>query len=207
MKLDWDDTENQSNGRLFGEFFCKLEILTLYDKDGKLIAIPSVFAEGLSYLKFLSIINLFFEEIFRVNYRGQYVGTFECLTKFYLCKMPKLLHLWKENSEQGRAFRNLVILTVLECGRLKHIVPSSMYFRNLNNLEVSLCYGLISLATSSTAKSLVELKKLTLIIWMQENERNSNKRGIMWSKRWDLLQTTEIFGALWFTHTEKLPLG
>ena len=86
------------------------------------------------------------------------------VTKFYPCKMPKLLHLWKENSEQGRAFRNLVILTVLECGRLKHIVPSSMYFRNLNNLEVSLCYGLISLATSSTAKSLVELKKLTLII-------------------------------------------
>ena len=70
--------------------------------------------------------------------------------------------MWKKNSKQGRAFRNLVILTVSECGRLKHIVPSSIYFRNLNNLEVSLCYGLISLATSSTAKSLVELKKLTL---------------------------------------------
>ena len=37
-----------------------------------------------------------------------------------------------------------------------------MCFRNLYTLEVSECHGLISLATSSTVKSLVQLKELTL---------------------------------------------
>ena len=37
-----------------------------------------------------------------------------------------------------------------------------MCFRNLYTLKVSECHGLISLATSSTVKSLVQLKELTL---------------------------------------------
>ena len=68
--------------------------------------------------------------------------------------------LWKENSEQGRAFQNLGILRVSECGRLKNLVPSSMHFRNLNILSVRKCHGLISFATSSTVKSWVQLKYL-----------------------------------------------
>ena len=147
---------NQTNGRLFGEFFCKLEVLSLSGKDDKLIAFPSVFVEGLRKLKSLSVSNLFFDN------EGQYAGTFERLTELNLYKMPKLMLLWKENSEQGRAFQNLEILRVSECGRLKNLVPSSMHFRNLNTLRVSKCHGLISLATSSTVKSLVQLKVLII---------------------------------------------
>ena len=147
---------NQTNGRLFGELFCKLEVLGLYGKDDKLIAVPSVFVEGLRNLKSLSVTNLFFDD------EGQYAGTFERLTELCLHKMPKLMLLWKENSEQGRAFQNLGILRVSECGRLKNLVPSSMHFRNLNILSVWKCHGLISLATSSTVKSLVQLKRLSI---------------------------------------------
>ena len=156
LGLDWDDTKNQTNGRLFGEFFCKLEILRLYGKDDKLIAVPSVFVEGLRYLKSLSVTNLFFDN------EGQYAGMFERLTELNLSKMPKLMLLWKENSEQGGAFQNLEILRVSECGKLKNLVPSSMHFRNLNTLRLWKCHGLISLATSSTIKSLVQLKELYL---------------------------------------------
>ncbi|XP_075673464.1 uncharacterized protein LOC142642908 isoform X1 [Castanea sativa] len=156
LELDWYDTKNQTNGRLFGEFFCKLEVLRLYSKDHKVIAGPSVFVEGLRSLKVLSVSNLFF------NNEGQYAGMFEHLTELNLQKMPKLMLLWKENSEQGRALQNLKKLTVSECGRLKNLVPSSMYFRNLNALSVRKCHGLISLATSSTVKSLVQLKQLCL---------------------------------------------
>ena len=152
--LDWDDTKNQTNGRLFGEFFCKLEVLKLHGKYDKLVAVPSVFVEGLRNLKSLSITNLFFDN------EGQYAGTFERLTELNLYRMPKLTLLWKENSEQGRAFQNLGILRVAFCCRLKNLVPSSMNFRNLNTLDVSECHGLISLATSSTVKSLVQLKEL-----------------------------------------------
>ena len=76
--------------------------------------------------------------------------------------MPKLMLLWKENSEQGRAFQNLETLAISECGRLKNLVPSSMHFQNLNILSVWKCHGLISLATSSTVKSLVQLKQLII---------------------------------------------
>ncbi|KAM4087566.1 hypothetical protein ACB094_07G003900 [Castanea mollissima] len=130
MELDWDDTKNQTNGRLFGEFFCKLEVLRLYGKDDKVIAGPSVFVEGLRSLKVLSVSNLFFDN------EGQFVGMFERLTELDLQKMPKLMLLWKENSEQGRALQNLEKLTVSECGRLKNLVPSSMHFLNLNILRV-----------------------------------------------------------------------
>nr|POF16197.1 hypothetical protein CFP56_47816 [Quercus suber] len=86
---------NQTNGRLFGEFFCKLEVLRLYGRDDKLIAVPSVFVEGLRYLKSPSVTNLFFDN------EGQYAGTVEHLTELHLYKMPKLMLLWKENFEQG----------------------------------------------------------------------------------------------------------
>ncbi|XP_075658235.1 disease resistance protein At4g27190-like [Castanea sativa] len=156
LDLDWYETMNQTNGRLFGEFFCKLKVLRLHSKDDKLIAGPSVFVDGLRYLKSLSVANLFFDN------EGQYAGTFERLTKLKLFRMPRLMLLWKENSEQGRAFQNLKILEVSKCNRLINLVPSSMHFRNLNTLKVRKCHGLISLATSSAVKSLVQLKNLTI---------------------------------------------
>ncbi|KAM3693697.1 hypothetical protein ACJW31_07G003100 [Castanea mollissima] len=129
LELDCDDTKNQTNGRLFGEFFCKLEVLRLYGKDDKVIAGPSVFVEGLRSLKVLSVSNLFFDN------EGQFVGMFERLIELDLQKMPKLMLLWKENSEQGRALQNLEKLTVSEYGRLKNLVPSSMHFLNLTHFE------------------------------------------------------------------------
>ncbi|KAM3734366.1 hypothetical protein ACB098_10G010100 [Castanea mollissima] len=156
LNLDWNETMNQTYGRLFGEFFCKLEVLRLYGKDDKLIAVPLVFVEGLRYLKSLSVSNLFFDN------EGQYARSFERLTGLYLSKMPKLMLLWKENSQQGRAFQNLESLRVSECGSLKILMSSSMHFRNLNILTVRECHGLISLATSSTVKSLVQLKELVI---------------------------------------------
>ncbi|KAL0005763.1 hypothetical protein SO802_013324 [Lithocarpus litseifolius] len=165
LKLDWDDTMNETYGRLLAQFFCKLKVLKLYCKNDRSTAFPLAFVQRLYNLKELHIIDFFLEEISPcglVNNEGQYAGTFECLTELKLSKMPKLMHLWKENSQQGRELQNLEILRVYECGRLKNLVSSSMYFQNLNTLEVTKCHGLISLATSSAAKSLVQLKRLRI---------------------------------------------
>ena len=48
------------------------------------------------------------------------------------------------------------------CGELKILVPSSISFQNLANLEIWKCHGLINLVTSSTAKSLSQLKKMSV---------------------------------------------
>ena len=164
LKLNWDDTINQTYDRLKAQLSCKLKVLGLYSKD-RSTAFPWVFVQGLYNLKELEISNFFLEEICPcgiVDNEGQYAEMFERLTTLHLSKMPKLMHLWKENSQQGRGIQNLESLHVSHCGRLKNLVPSSMCFRNLYTLEVSECQGLISLATSSTVKSLVQLKKLRL---------------------------------------------
>ena len=164
LKLDWDDTINQTYDRLKAQFSCKLKVLVLYGKD-RSTAFPWVFVQGLYNLKELDISNFFLEEICPcgiVDNEGQYAEMFERLTTLHLSKMPKLMHLWMENSQQGRSIQNLESLYVSECGRLKILVPTSMYFQNLNTLEVSKCHGLISLATSSTVKSLVQLKVLII---------------------------------------------
>ena len=156
---------NETYGRLLAQFFCNLKVLRLYCKNDRSTAFPLAFVQRLYNLKELHIIDFFVEEILPcglVNNEGQYARTFECLTELKLSKMPKLMHLWKENSQQGRELQNLEILTVSECGRLKNLVSSSMYFRNLNTLGVSKCHGLASLATSSAAKSLVQLKELRI---------------------------------------------
>ncbi|KAK4596138.1 hypothetical protein RGQ29_014263 [Quercus rubra] len=118
LDLDWNETMNQTNGRLFGEFFCKLEVLRLYGKDDKLVAVPSVFVEGLRYLKSLSVTNLFFDD------EGQYAGTFERLTELNLHKMPKLMLLWKENSEQVKSLVQLKRLDLSGCKRMREIVTN-----------------------------------------------------------------------------------
>ena len=165
LKLNWDDTINQTYDRLKTQFSCKLKVLGLYNKD-RSTAFPWVFVQGLYNLKELDISNFFLEEICPcgiVDNKGKYAEMFERLTTLHLSKMPRLMHLWKENSRQGRGIQNLESLHVSYCSRLKKLVPSSMCFRNLYTLKVSECHGLISLATSSTVKSLVQLKELRLL--------------------------------------------
>jgi hypothetical protein len=163
--LDWDDTVNQTCGRLLTESFCKLKVLKLYCKDDRSTAFPWLIVQRLYNLKELHIRDFFDEEICAcgpIDMERQYSGSLERLMKLYLSKMPKLMHLSNENSQKGRAFQNLEILIVSDCGRLKNLMPSSVSFRNLNRLEVWSCHGLISLLTSSVVKSLVKLTSMSI---------------------------------------------
>ncbi|KAG6701539.1 hypothetical protein I3842_08G170000 [Carya illinoinensis] len=98
-----------------------------------------------------------------------------------LCPLRMLTHLWKEDSTQPcQLFHNLEYLDVLQCGKLKNLVPSSVSLHNLTRLEISDCHGLINLLTSSTAKTLVQLenmtvtdcKRITEIVAMEDDEAN-----------------------------------
>ncbi|KAM4073338.1 hypothetical protein ACB094_10G010900 [Castanea mollissima] len=139
LYLDWNETMSQTYGRLFGEFFGKLEVLSLCGKDDKLIAVPSVFVEGLCYLKSLFVTNLFLDN------EGQYAGRFERLTELNLYKMPKLMLLWKENSQQVKSLVQLKILFISRCKRMIEIVTNEgegeagdeICFNQLNDLYLT----------------------------------------------------------------------
>ena len=63
------------------------------------------------------------------------------------------------------------------CGKLTNLVPSSISFPNLTNLEIWKCHGLINLFTPSTAKSLVKLKKMSVSECERITEVVLGKRG------------------------------
>ncbi|KAG7968616.1 hypothetical protein I3843_08G164100 [Carya illinoinensis] len=85
------------------------------------------------------------------------------LRRLSLNHLPMLIHLWKEDSTQPcPLFHNLQYLSLSGCGKLKNIVPSSESLHNLTELEISHCHGLINLLTSSTAKTLVQLRRMTV---------------------------------------------
>ena len=58
--------------------------------------------------------------------------------------------------------KSISLILVSFCDKLKILVPASISFQNLTNLEILKCHGLINLVTSSTAKSLVHLKKMSV---------------------------------------------
>ena len=79
LKLNWDDTINQTQDQLKAQFSCNLKVLGLYGKD-RSTAFPWVFVQGLYNLKELDIFNFFLEEICPcgiVDNEGQYVEMFE----------------------------------------------------------------------------------------------------------------------------------
>lgn len=88
---------------------------------------------------------------------------FPSLKELELNKLPKLLHLWKENSQLSNVLQNLATLEISECNKLEKLVPSSVSLENLTTLEVSKCNGLIHLVTLSTAESLVKLTRMNVI--------------------------------------------
>ncbi|KAG6701567.1 hypothetical protein I3842_08G171700 [Carya illinoinensis] len=85
------------------------------------------------------------------------------LKELRVSKARMLTHLWKEDIQESLVFHKVLeILAVSECHKLKSLVPSSICFHNLTDLEILSCNGLINLTTYPTAKSLVQLRKMSV---------------------------------------------
>ncbi|XP_031274592.1 uncharacterized protein LOC116133068 isoform X2 [Pistacia vera] len=91
-----------------------------------------------------------------------YKGAFPCLEELELREMPRLLHLWRGNSQPSNAFQNLKTLKVTGCGSLENSWSSTMSLQNLETLQVSKCEGLRYLLTPLKAKSLDRLEKMNV---------------------------------------------
>ncbi|XP_042992991.1 disease resistance protein At4g27190-like [Carya illinoinensis] len=138
---------------------------------------PSFLLTRLPNLLKLEVYDSVWEEIFPYELVDREIR----LRLLRLCCLRMLTHLWKEdNTKPCQLFHNLECLEVFGCGKLKNIVPSSVSLHNLTGLEISHCHGLINLLTSSTAKTLVQLKgmavtnckRITEIVTMEDGEAN-----------------------------------
>jgi len=152
-------------GQVLWECFCKLEDLELINDHNNSAVSLANFLKGLHNLEILAVHRTRWEEVFPYEQAlgpEEHARILPKLRELILTELPMLTHLWKEDTQPCQVLHNLEKLKVTECGKLKILVPSSVSFQNLSELEIWKCHGLINLVTSPTAKTLVQLKKMSL---------------------------------------------
>ncbi|KAK8508763.1 hypothetical protein V6N13_090736 [Hibiscus sabdariffa] len=158
MKEMWYDHAQQ----LVSQCFPNLEVVTLVDYPQHITVLPSYLLPLSSFpnLQTLGIRNCYFEDMLFQSDEEKFTWQlFSQITELRLHYLPKLRCLWKEKE----GFRYLRILDVFGCPNLKiNLVSSSVSFRNLMDLKVERCDGIFGLISHSTAKSLVQLKEMSV---------------------------------------------
>ncbi|KAL5541185.1 hypothetical protein UlMin_042658 [Ulmus minor] len=86
------------------------------------------------------------------------------LKKLSLFQLSMLMHLYEDSEDsENSSLESLKFLLIRECNRLKSpLLSSTTSFQNLMALVVSKCFAMIYLLASSTAKTLVHLKLMSI---------------------------------------------
>uniref|UniRef100_A0A2C9WIT6 AAA+ ATPase domain-containing protein n=1 Tax=Manihot esculenta TaxID=3983 RepID=A0A2C9WIT6_MANES len=149
-----------------GQFFSKLKMLTLTNLQNKSHPFIIGFLERLYSVETILVQgHNTSEELF--SYEGlaaeeEHVRTLARVKNLKLESVYNLKHIWDPDSGPKPLLQYLETLTVFWCDSLINIAPSSSSFQNLATLEVIYCEGLANLITASTAKSMVQLTKMTV---------------------------------------------
>ncbi|KAL5844625.1 hypothetical protein ACOSQ4_010583 [Xanthoceras sorbifolium] len=165
LALEWNWIVKEMLHGKFSEYSCNLKVLELISASKQNAICPCCFLYTLPNLERLDVYASFFEEIFiceGLDCEEKHLEAPSKLNYLRLIALEDSLHLWEENSLPCKVFRNLTTLEVSKFHNLKTLVPSFVSFQNLSTLKVSLCNGLVNLMEVSIAKSLVQLKRLTI---------------------------------------------
>ncbi|XP_044478071.1 uncharacterized protein LOC123205206 [Mangifera indica] len=148
-------------------------------------------------VKFINLEKLIFkvssyEEIFSYEEDEEHVGALAKLKKLKLQGLFNLKGIWKQDFQFKTILQNLHFLEVEDCHNLMTLLPPSSSFENLVALEVHYCNGLQNLMTSSTVKSLMRLKSLSIrrcemMIEVLANDEGIEKDEIVFGKLEGLL--------------------
>ncbi|GKV44775.1 hypothetical protein SLEP1_g51930, partial [Rubroshorea leprosula] len=139
------------HGQYPGDYFPKLKVLKLIQLPEQSVVHPFLFQSP--NLERLVVSEASFLEPFQCQGLGDKAKPALALTESSELRLSELLE---------SVFYNLKILEVLQCSNLKNLVPSFVSFENLTTLEVSACPELINLIEYSTAKSMVQLTKISI---------------------------------------------
>lgn len=140
------------------DLFCNVKSLKLCYTGGHKnteFQFPSSFVQSLLKLEKLHIDDSVFKDIFLFKGLGEVDhAVLATLKKLKLSKLKMLVHLWNEDPLPSWVFESLEILDVLECDKLKTLLPPTLSLNNLTTLVIqSKCSRLSSLFSASTAKS------------------------------------------------------
>ncbi|KAL5825648.1 hypothetical protein ACOSQ3_021711 [Xanthoceras sorbifolium] len=137
--------------------FSKLKLLTI--QGDKSTDLPLEIFQRSRNLERLSLLKCSgYKEIFLCEEAEKYTQ----IKDLSISGLENLKQIWKQDCEVNAVLQNLENLDVVQCNSLVTLIPPSACFQNLTILRVSCCGGLLNLVSSSTAKSLVQLTKMTI---------------------------------------------
>ena len=143
------------NGQYQENLFEKIEVLHLQCFHATPSIFPIEFLQRFSNPITLVVRCSSFHTLFPWEGVGHcYSGTSVQVKELVLSKLEKLECIWNEDNRSN-------MLVQLQYSEIK-LMPSSFSFQNLITLDVDDCNGLIYLITSPMAKSLVQLKKISV---------------------------------------------
>ncbi|KAJ6757250.1 hypothetical protein OIU74_026487 [Salix koriyanagi] len=198
------------------KYYFAVKLLRLHYFQEESDTIPFGFIQILCNLETLYVTCSSFKRLFSydgltdVNQKHRMLGR---LRNFKIkSSVGDMRHMWKDNDQLVQFLQNLGTLEVISCHSLVSLAPSSASFENLTILDVFCCSGLLNLISSSTAKSLVQLVKLTVrsckkLMEIVKKERDETEDEIIFSK----LEYLELFKLESLTsfcpgnHTFKFP--
>ncbi|XP_015950880.1 uncharacterized protein LOC107475746 [Arachis duranensis] len=140
--------------------------------------LPYTFLQKVSCIKTLQVKNSSIKEIFCSKRPSLDCAEFlPHLKELKLASLSELIFIGFERSwiRESSILKTLVTLEVKSCSGLTSLVSSPVCFSNLTHLTVSECDSMIYLFTSSTAKSLSQLKEMKIsncksMQWIMFNE-------------------------------------
>jgi len=145
------------------ELYSSLKVLKLHHFGVKSDPISFDFVSRLRNLETLSVTHSSFKKLPSIGEVGGEEGrALARLKNLTIHAVHDIKHIWKQDHLLAPILHNLKTLKVEDCHSLVSLAPSYVCFENLTTLDIQSCLGLLNLFTSSTAKSLVQLVKLTI---------------------------------------------
>lgn len=119
----------------------------------------------------------------------------------------------QEKSEVQPVIQSIETLCLYKCSRLKEVVPSSMLFESLEQLEVGNCAGLKNILKSSTVANLPKLRRLCIDgcdkieeIVASEDENDASELALMKLRYLRLTNLPRLSSFCKGKHDFKFPL-
>ncbi|KAJ4721534.1 Disease resistance protein [Melia azedarach] len=141
-------------------FLSKIKLLRVVNDESE--SFPLVLLERFDNLETLALLRSSYKEIFSSGQVDKHIGKLAKIKSLKLSRLNDLNQLWEQNSKMDSTFQNLEILRVFNCKNMTNLLPSSPSFQHLKELHVGKCRKLVNLVTSTTAKGLVQLVKMTV---------------------------------------------
>ncbi|XP_058007428.1 uncharacterized protein LOC110661427 isoform X2 [Hevea brasiliensis] len=155
LTLEHKDLIAIQHGQFSFKRFSKLKVLTLSNLQNRSQLFLIGFLKTVHYVETIVVESSNLEESFSCE-------GFTLVRNLKLFTVDNLKQIWDQDSRLKPILQHLETLSVIHCNSLINIVPSSSPFLNLATLEVSCCEGLVNLITASTAKTMVQLTKMTV---------------------------------------------